>query len=144
MVNVAKLAVIVVRGEAKVSRPIVDTLRLLRLERKNHCVVVEDTPSLRGMINKVKDYVTWGELSEENFQELVRKRGKLYLGRLMDSQKKYQYQTLLVHGKHYKSYFTLNPPRQGFGRKGIKMAFSVGGALGYRGDKINDLIQRMI
>jgi large subunit ribosomal protein L30 len=140
----AKLVVIVVRGEAKVSKPIVDTLHLLRLERKNHCVVVEDTPTLRGMITKVKDYVTWGELSEENFQELVRKRGKLYQGRLTDSQKKYHYRTLLVHGKHYKPYFALNPPRQGFGRKGIKMAFSVGGALGYRGDKINDLVQRMI
>ncbi len=139
-----KLAVIAVRGEAKVSKPIVDTLHLLGLERKNQCVVVEDTPSFRGMITKVKDYVTWGELSEANFQELVQKRGKLYQGRLMDTRKKYQYRTLLVQGKHYKPYFTLNPPRQGFGRKGIKIAFAAGGALGYRGDKINDLIPRMI
>ena len=29
-------------------------------------------------------------------------------------------------------------------RKGIKVAYSLGGALGYRGDKINDLIKKML
>lgn len=140
----AKLAVIAVRGEAKVSKPIVDTLHLLNLYRKNHCVVVEDTPALKGMITKVKDFVTWGELNEQTFQELLKKRGKLYGGRLADAKKKYEYKTLLINGQHYKSYFTLNPPRKGFGRKGIKMAFAAGGALGYRGEKINELIQRMM
>ena len=34
--------------------------------------------------------------------------------------------------------------KKGYGRKGIKTPFSKGGALGYRGDKINDMIQRMM
>ena len=43
-----------------------------------------------------------------------------------------------------KTFFKLSPPRRGFERKGIKIPFSMGGALGYRKNKINDLIQRMV
>jgi large subunit ribosomal protein L30 len=40
--------------------------------------------------------------------------------------------------------FRLSPPRGGFERKGIKTPFTMGGALGNRKEKINDLIKRMI
>ena len=43
-----------------------------------------------------------------------------------------------------KQFFKLNPPRSGFERKGIKVPFSLGGALGYRKNNINDLIKRMV
>jgi large subunit ribosomal protein L30 len=38
----------------------------------------------------------------------------------------------------------LHPPRGGYERKGIKISFNLGGALGYRGDKINKLISKML
>ena len=38
----------------------------------------------------------------------------------------------------------LNPPLKGHGRKGIRAGFRQGGSLGYRGDKINSLLERMI
>ncbi|MBI2145987.1 uL30 family ribosomal protein [Candidatus Woesearchaeota archaeon] len=139
-----KFAVILVRGEAKVPQQIKDTLALLTLHRKNHCVIVNDTPALRGMIAKVKDFVTWGEITAEVFKELLEKRGLPYGGRLQDRTKLYSYPYLTYGKKHFKSYFRLNPPRKGFGRKGIKIAFAAGGALGYRGEKINDLLLRMI
>jgi len=41
-------------------------------------------------------------------------------------------------------FFRLKPPIKGFENKGIKQPFSKGGALGYRKDKINDLIMNMI
>ena len=43
-----------------------------------------------------------------------------------------------------KPFFRLHPPRKGFERKGIKMPFKLGGVLGPRGDKINNLIKKMI
>ena len=43
-----------------------------------------------------------------------------------------------------KRFFRLTPPLKGFERGGIKKPFSLGGALGYRKDNINDLIKRMI
>ena len=40
--------------------------------------------------------------------------------------------------------FTLNSPKGGFERKGIKFSFVNKGALGYRGNKINALIKKML
>ena len=46
--------------------------------------------------------------------------------------------------KGLKPFFRLKPPEGGFERKGIKNPFSIGGALGYRKEKINQLIKKMI
>ena len=139
-----KIAVVLVRGLVNVTQTVKDTLAMLKLTRKNTCVVVESNPVMMGMIKKAKDYITWGEISEETYKELVAKRGVEWLGPTQDSKKKYNYKTLEVEGKHYKPYFRLNPPTKGFGRKGIKMPFNKGGALGPRADKMNDLIMRML
>jgi len=139
-----KLVIVVVRGNVKVAQSVIDTLLMLNLHRKNHCTVVDDTPTYRGMIDKVKDFVTWGEIDDATLNALVEKRGEKYLGRTSDAKNKYNYKYAEYDGKKYKNYFRLNPPRKGFGRKGVKVAFKVGGALGYRGEKINDLIQRML
>lgn len=139
-----RLAIIKIRGSVDTPQQIRDTFALLKLFRKNHATVVPDTITFRGMINKVKDYATWGEINEETFQELVKKRGEEFKGRTSDSKQKYTYKCLDLNGKKYKSYFRLNPPRKGFERKGIKIGFQAGGALGYRGEKINDLIKRML
>ncbi len=142
--STGKLVVVLVRGLIDLSQGIKDTLRMLRLTRKNHCVVVDDTPSVHGMVVKVKDCVTFGPLSNETFAKLVEKRGVEYLGRKTDRQKAYSYDMISFNGKDYLPYFRLSPPRKGFGRKGIKIAFGVGGGLGNRGEKINDLIERML
>ena len=139
-----KIAIILVRGLVGVRQDVKDTLSMLGLTRKNHCVVIPNNPINVGMIKKAKDYITWGPISEEVFKELVAKRGEEWKGRVEDSKKKYTYKSLEVDGKKYKRYFRLNPPRKGFGRKGIKLAFTVGGALGNRNEKINDLIKRML
>jgi large subunit ribosomal protein L30 len=139
-----KVAIVLVRGMVRVSQPVKDTLAMLRLNRKNHCVVISMNDVYKGMLKKVKDYVTWGEITEDLYKELIQKRGEEYKGRTSDSKKKYTFKTLEFEGKHYKPYFRLNPPKKGFGRKGIKMAFKLGGGLGYRGDKMADLVTRML
>ncbi|HLD40064.1 MAG TPA: uL30 family ribosomal protein [Candidatus Nanoarchaeia archaeon] len=130
-----RLAVVLVRGMVKVVKPVKETLMMLNLHRKNHCVVIENTPAYHGMLLRVKDYVTWGEIDDATFAELVQKRGQL-----ADERQK----SVEINGKKYKRFFALNPPRKGFGRKGIKRAFKIGGALGPRGEKINDLVKRML
>jgi large subunit ribosomal protein L30 len=139
-----KIAVILVRGKVGLSKKVKDTLLMLNLSRKNHCVVIVDNPVNRGMIKKVKDFTTWGEITDDTFKELLSKRGQPFQGRETDLKKKYQYNLFEHEGKKYKKYFTLSPPRKGFGRKGIKMPFKLSGGLGNRGDKINDLIMRML
>ena len=116
-----KLAVIRIRGQIGIKTGIRDTLKMLNLLRSNCCVIIPNNDTYRGMVKKVKDYVTYGEIDEETHKLLVEKRG--------DEKSKF---------------FRLNPPRKGFGRKGIKITFKGGGALGNREAKINDLIKRMI
>ncbi len=140
-----KIAVILVRGLVNIRTPVKDTLAMLRLTRKNQCIVIDNNPINIGMLKKVKDYVAWGEISEDTFKELVEKRGEEYLGPETCSKGKIKYRKFFTfNNKKYKKYFRLNPPRKGFPRKGIKMPFKVGGALGYWGEKINDLVKRML
>ncbi len=139
------LAVIRVRGEVNLRKEVKETFRHLNLHQKNRCIILEETPSNRGAIISVKDYVTWGEISKESRDELFKKRGELFKERTKDKKGKIEYEKCIVYeGKSYKRYFRLSPPKKGYGRNGVKYGFNEGGALGYRGEKINDLIKRMI
>lgn len=140
----ARLTAVLVRGLIGISYPIKATIQQLGLFRKNRCVVLPDTPSIRGMLVKTKDYLTWGELTPEMYRTLLSRRGQPWKGSEKDRNGHYAYRYQEVGGKKYKSYFSLQPPRKGFGRKGIKIAFAAGGGLGYRGAKINELLERMI
>ena len=140
-----KIAIVRVRGLTGIKHPIDDTLNRLRLYRRNYCVVVPKNIVYMGMVRKVKDYVTWGEVSEETYKTLLDERKEDYKERVSDSKGKINYGKFLdINGKRIKKFFRLNSPRKGYGRKGIKTSFTNGGALDYRGDKINDLIMRMI
>lgn len=120
------IAVIRVRGLTGIKIVHEDTLKMLHLYKKNFCTVRLATPSIVGMIKKVKDFVTYGDIDEETMKLLESKKAPA-----------------LQNGKD-RLFYRLNSPRKGFGRKGIKQPFSKQGALGYRGDKINDLIKRML
>src|SRR3989338_4923175 len=121
-----KIAAIRVRGNVGIDYRIKSTLTMLNLHNQHFCSVFNSTPSLLGMVKKAKDYITWGEIDAETFKLLVEKRGNAKKGEKQDK------------------FYRLNSPKKGFERKGIKRPFSVGGALGYRAEKINDLIKRMI
>jgi large subunit ribosomal protein L30 len=65
------IAVVRVRGSIKINQRIKDAFNLLRLYNKNYCVVVKKTPVNLGMVNKIKDYVTWGEIDNDTYKLLV-------------------------------------------------------------------------
>ena len=120
------LAAILIRGEQGIPYAVRDALFSIRLRNKHVCVVLQDTPETRGVLTRCKDYITFGEISEDVKKLLEEKRGvKSTDGKL-------------------KPFFRLHPPRGGFERKGIKRTFQEGGVLGNRGEKMNDLIKRMI
>ena len=141
----SKLAAIRLRGLTQISTRIEDTLQMLRLYKVNYCTVVPGNEVYTGMLKKAKDYITWGEIDEETFKLLVDKRGEEFRGREADLNGKIKYDDFVViNNKKLKKYFRLNAPRKGLGRKGTKHSFQKGGALGYRGAKINELIKRMV
>ncbi len=143
--KINNLAAVRVRGLTQISSKIENTLRMLRLYKNNYCIVVPNTSNYVGMLKKTKDYITWGEIDDETFKLLVNKRAEDFNGMEKDSKNKIKYKDyMFVENKKIKRYFRLNPPRKGFERKGIKHSYQNGGALGYRGKDINDLIKRMI
>ena len=114
-----KYAVILVRGLIGANKEIRDTLIMLNIKARNGCAIVNANNSMLGMMNKIRNYATYGEVNEETLKLLKEKKGDSKI-------------------------YRLNSPRKGYGRKGVKDDFAKGGALGYRGDKINDLIKRML
>lgn len=145
LASTKQLAAIRVRGVSGVKKKIEDTMKTLRLYKNNYCCVLPNVPVYSGMLKKAKDYITWGELDDETFRMLVDKRGEEFNGRETDSKKKINYNDFfVVNNKKIKKYFRLSAPKKGFGRKGIKYPYQSGGALGYRGEAINDLIKRMV
>ena len=140
-----KLAVVLVRGLVGVKRTVKDTINMINLTKVNQCVIIDANPINIGMLKKAKDYITWGEIDDKSFQELVEKRGREFKGSEQDLNGKYTYRKFFeFNGKKYKKTFCLNPPRKSFGRKGVKKPFSMGGALGNRGKEMVDLIKRML
>jgi len=148
-----------VRGQVRVRPQIQDTLDKLLLGRLHQARILKVSPSLEGMITKAKDYITWGEPSEEVIEMLLVKRGRLPgNGRLTDSyvKKNSKYTTVkalakaIASGKAdvkdvegLKPIFRLTPPSKGFkGKK--KLGVGMGGIAGYRGEDINSLALRMI
>ena len=154
-----KIAVIRIRGRIHVRKDVKDTLNMLRLFNKNYCVVINNNPNYIGMLSKIKDYVTWGEVDEKTFLALLKERGRLpgkerLTEDYLKNKTKLNFEEFIkefFNNKIYlkdvpglKQFFKLKPPTKGFERGGIKKPFSLGGVLGYRKDRINDLLQRMI
>jgi large subunit ribosomal protein L30 len=152
------LAVVKVRGTISAQREARETLDMLRLDKTNNAVLVDTRPSYKGMLNRVQSYVTWGEVSKETVALLLKKRGRLAGGKKLtdESVEKLGYKSIDALADAIASckaefqklpnvqpVFKLSPPSKGFKGK-TKKSFSSGGESGYRGEKINELVKRMV
>jgi large subunit ribosomal protein L30 len=151
-------AVIRVRGQPDVKPDIRRTMEMMNLTRVNHCVLIPENDAMKGMLQKAKDYVTWGEVNEETLTEMIRVRGRLagdititdeYLKSNTEFETVADMAKAMIDSDYRmkdvesaKAVFRLHPPAKGY--EGIKRSYRNGGALGYRGTAINDLIARML
>lgn len=141
-------AVIRLRGTVTARKEAIATLRMLRLNRKMHCVIIPDTPSYVGMIQAAKDYITWGEISMEMLQKLVEKRGRKIGDKKLTTEGEVKATIKLLSegkglkGTEIKPVFRLIPAKGGF-KFSIKQNYPRG-EIGYRGEKINELLEKMI
>jgi len=153
-----KIAVVRIRGKLNIRKEIVDTMNMLKLYKKNSCVVLDINGQNIGMVTKMKDYVTWGEIDQDTFKILLKKRGKLAGNKSLTEQyikeklnmgfdefvkEFFESKRRLKDVPGLKQFFRLSPPIKGFEKNGIKKPYSMGGVLGYRKEKINELINRM-
>jgi len=152
-------AIVRLRGTVNIKPEIKYTLNLLRLPRVNHCVLVEENAYYAGMIQKVKDYVAWGEISEDILELLLARRGRLEGGKRLTEEHirenthfggLKELAHALIDGDlemnelvslKIKPVLRLHPPRKG--HRGIKRSVKQGGELGYHGNTINELLYKM-
>jgi large subunit ribosomal protein L30 len=151
------IAIVRLRGTQNLNPKVRDTLKYLRLNRINHCVVLPNNATTVGMLKVAKDYVTWGEMDAETLAEAIRARGRLvgdqpitdaYVKKHTGAADINAWAAAIVAGKanyaelpEVKPLLRLHPARSGL--EGIKRSVENGGALGYRGEEINTLIRRM-
>lgn len=111
-----KIAILRVRGTVRREHDVRKVFETFGLNQKNHCTIVEDSPHVQGMLKIIAPFATWGPVEEK------------VLGQLKSKDK----------------IIRLSPPKKGYGRKGVKVPYKKGGTCGNRGEKINELLMRMV
>ncbi|RBQ25298.1 MAG: 50S ribosomal protein L30P [Methanocorpusculum sp. MCE] len=150
-------AVVQVRGVVNTRRDIKETLKMLRLHHINHCVLVPETPEYLGMIRKAKDFIAFGEVDAATVATILTTRGRLtgnkplteeYVKSATSYGRIEEFAAALVNGEirmkdvpELKPVLRMHPPRKGY--KTTKRTYTQGGALGYYGKEINDLLIKM-
>lgn len=108
-----------VRSDIDARKKAKDILKNLNLEKTNQCVVFEKSDSVMGMLQRVKDYTAFGEVSDETLEKLSEIKGnKIKNGDTID----------------------LSPPTKGY--KSTKKQVGQGGSLGNR-DDMDELLGKM-
>ena len=147
-------------GTPGVRHPEETTLNSLGMKTRFSAVLLPDNPSARGMLQRVKDHVTWGEAKKGDLELLLSNRARTAEG-LGITDKFVKEKTKLpglselllavYSGKltltrlwemGVKPVFRLHPPRGGFPRSS-KRPYADRGELGYRKDGLGELLNKM-
>jgi len=135
-------------------------LNSLRLRSRFTAVLVENNDSTLGMLRRVKDYVTWGDVGSSSISALLKERGYIGSAHLDNklAKEKLGFETVeqlaqaitrgqvslkTLRNQGVEPTFSLHPPSGGF-ELSIKRPLGGHGELGYRGDQIVQLISRMM
>ncbi len=147
-----------VRGEVSAQREARETNALLGITHTNHAVIVDNRPAYLGMLQRAQSYVTWGEVSKETVVAMLKQRARTGGGKklteeyaqklgfkgiddLADAVFNCKAEISKLDG--VQRTFRLRPPKRGYKGK-TKKSFRAGGEAGYRGEAINELVQRMV
>lgn len=151
-------AVVQIRGEVNMNYEVEDTLSMLNLHRVNHCALVPEHETFRGMVTKVNDHVAYGEPSQATLETLLRTRAEPAEGSAdiddewLSENTEYESvealaEALLTEETTLKEQglapvLRLHPPRGG--HDGIKHVVSEGGQIGkHTTEEIDDLLVAM-
>lgn len=114
------IAAIRVRGTRDVPHKTRTTLDNINLDKRNQCVIYEDNESIRGMLKQAKDFITYGEISDETVEAIEESK-----------------EVEVEHG----TVISLAPPSGGF--RDTKRNVNQAGALGRR-ENLDELLEKMI
>jgi|ECHnycMinimDraft_1075156.scaffolds.fasta_scaffold00037_40 large subunit ribosomal protein L30 len=156
--NGKPVIIIRIRGRVDVPSKVEYIAKDVRIERKFNASIYPYTHSLAGKLMILNSIATWGEIDEYTLYRLLSKR----LERAKGERASEEYlkknlgltlrdlvseimkgSTLSKYKEHLLPYLRLHPPSGGFKGK-INSPYSNGGELGYRGEKIKELVMKMM
>lgn len=70
------ICIIRIRGKVKLDRDVKETFDRMRLGRKYSCIVIHPNKEQKGMIKKLRNLVSFGEINRETFEKLLERRGQ--------------------------------------------------------------------
>lgn len=134
--------IIRIAGKVDISEDVENTLSRLRLRRKYACVILDETPEIKGMIKKIRNFTAFGEIDKDTLINLVKARGKSIDKKKIDAEKVAEaiLKNKKIKGSGIKPFFRLHPPRGGIKSK----QHFPKGVLGDHKEKINELIKKML
>ncbi len=137
------IIVIRISGLVEIPLKVQETLFRMRLRRKYSAILLKPSTENFKLLQKVRNFVAYGEIDKETLYDLLSKRGKTIGKTKIDPEKIIgQLDKKLLSDLGVKPFFRLHSPRGGINTKShfpIKK-----GVLGDNGKKINDLIKRML
>jgi large subunit ribosomal protein L30 len=139
------IAVIRIGGIVKMNKDVEETMFRTRLRRKFVLTLLENNEETRRLLLKIRNFVAYGEISEEVLKELIEKRAEQ-----KDKTKKFNIESIIKEiSKNkpsewsIKPFFRLHPPIGGIDSK-KHFGVTSKAVLGNNKEKINDLIRRML
>ena len=137
------MLVIRISGMVNVPKKVQETLFRIGLRRKYAAIVMTANVENKKLINKIRNYVAYGNVKEDVLEKIILIRGQSKEKKKIDAKKVVKElgkKGLVKQG--LKPFFRLHPPRGGIESK---KHFGVSkGVLGDNKEKINDLVLRML
>jgi len=140
------IVIIRIAGMVNMKKDVESTFSRLFLKRKYSCTIIEETDVTKGMLQKIRNFVAYGEIDEKTLNELIEKRGEAISingkKEKIDVKKTAEYilKNKTMKGSGIKPFFRLHPARGGIDTKNHFPK----GVLANHKEKINELIRRML
>lgn len=136
------ILVIRISGHVNMPQDSEETLFRMRLRRKFTSSLFKETKENLATLQKVRNFVAYGKINPDTLKLLISRRGQS-----IDKKKKIDADSIILGLEKkdlqelgIKPYFRLHPPIKGINSK---IHFPKG-VLGDNGEKINDLVRRML
>jgi large subunit ribosomal protein L30 len=154
------LVAIRIDGTPNVKPPEELTLNSLRMKSRFNSVLLRDDASVRGMLQRIKDHVTWAKARKEDIELLLLNRARTSDGLGLTSKFVKEKSNLagvseLISGLYsgkvtlaklremgIEPCFRLHPPKGGFPNSS-KRPFADSGELGFRKEGLHGLLKKM-
>ena len=137
------IIVIRISGQVEMHTYSKETLFRMHLRKKYSAVLLKEIKENQPILQAVRNFVAYGKIDEKTMEELILKRGKPLDNKIkkIDSKKIAEIiEKDGIENAGIKPFFRLHPPRKGINSK----LHYPKGVLGDNGEKINDLVMRML